>query len=78
MRLEEQLWAAACLRDYQLACVQRAYDTEIEQIERDFEAERAGLKERLLGDLMEHRRRLVEGKDADEESNGMVGEGFVC
>ncbi len=70
-RLQEQLWSAACLRDYQLSCVQRAFDAEVEQIEREFEAEKGQLKERLLADLMEHRRRLLEKRElAADDANG--------
>ncbi|PJF18954.1 Sds3-like domain-containing protein [Paramicrosporidium saccamoebae] len=70
-RLDEQLWAAACLRDYQLSCVQKAFDAEIDQIEREYESERSNLKEKLLGDLLEHRRRLLDNKDGAEEQNGV-------
>jgi hypothetical protein len=76
-RLDEQLWAAACLRDYQLACVQKAFDAEIDQIEREYEAERSNLKEKLLGDLLEHRRRLLENKDGMEEPNGGTVDGLL-
>lgn len=68
-RLKEQLWAAACLRDYQLACAQRAYEVEIELIEREYQTEKTHLKEKLLADLMAHRRRLLEGKE-EEHSGG--------
>lgn len=70
-RLEEQLWAAACLRDYQLTCVQKAFELEVEQIEREFEQERSSLKEKLLSDLFEHRRRLTESKETAEDQNGI-------
>lgn len=70
-RLQEQLWSAACLRDYQLSCVQRAFDAEVEQIEREFEAEKGQLKDRLLADLMEHRRRLLEKRElTTDDANG--------
>lgn len=71
-RLREQLWSAACLRDYQLACVQRAYESEVEQIEREFETEKAQLKERVLADLLEHRRRLTEGRLEAREENAQL------
>ena len=61
---------AACWRDYQLSCVQKAFDAEIEQIEREYESEKVNLKERLLNSLLEQRKRLMEGKDL-EESQGM-------
>lgn len=62
-QLDEKLWSAACWRDYQLSCVQRTYDNEIEQIERDFEVERNQIKDRLIADLLEHRKRLIEVRD---------------
>lgn len=80
-RLQEQLWSAACLRDYQLSCVQKAFNAEVEQIEREFEAEKGQLKEKLLADLMEHRRRLLGKKEisTDDVANGMhMATSFNC
>lgn len=66
-RWDEQLWTSACFRDYQLACVQKAFDAEVEQIEKEYESERANIRGKLLTDLMEHRRRLTENRGANDE-----------
>lgn len=71
-RLEERLWAAACWRDFQLACVQRAFDAEMEQIEHDFTSEQSQLKSRLLADLLEHRRRLTDTKERLDQRTGTL------
>lgn len=77
-KLEEKLWSAACWRDYQLSCVQRTYDTEIEQIEKEFDQERAQLKEKLIGDLLEHRRRLIEARDRLDNGKGGASPDCKC
>lgn len=59
-KLQERLWAAACWRDYQLGCVQKAFEAEVKQIEAEYESEKSNLKEKLLGELLEERRKLVE------------------
>lgn len=72
-KLQERLWSAACWRDYQLASVQKAFEAEIEQIEREFEAEKTNLKEKLLNELLEQKRRLVEGRDTGDEGRTAAG-----
>lgn len=68
-RLQERLWSAACWRDYQLASVQKAFEAEIELIEREFETEKTNLKEKLLNELLEQKKRLLEGRDTADEGN---------
>jgi len=63
-KLDERLWRAACWRDYQLAITQRIYDDEINQIEHDFRNERELIRERLLAELHEHRRRIMEARES--------------
>lgn len=59
-RWEEKRWSAAVWRDYQLECAQKLFEEEMEAAEREWEEERSRLKERLVADLLEERRRLME------------------
>lgn len=59
-RWEEKRFQAAVWRDYQLESAQRLYEAEVEQVEREFEEERGRLKEKLITELLEERRRLMD------------------
>ncbi len=62
-RLQDRLWAAACWRDYQLASVQRAFEAELAAIDREYDSEQTNLKDKLLGELLEERKMLLEGRE---------------
>lgn len=59
-RWEEKRWSAAVWRDYQLETAQRLFEAEVEAVEREFEEERAKLKEKLISELLEERKRLMD------------------
>jgi hypothetical protein len=59
-RWEEKRWSAAAWRDYQLECAQRLFEAEVEAVEKEFEEERARLKEKLICELLEERKRLMD------------------
>lgn len=71
-RWEEKRWASVVWRDYQLESAQRAYQSEIECIERDYEDERSKLKERIIGELLEERKRLMDELEPTLGSTGGV------
>ena len=57
--LRANLW-----RDYQLACAETMYHLEREQVEQEYLAEKNGLKEKMLQQIDERRKRLKEDRDA--------------
>lgn len=57
-KCEERLWMAAVWRDYQLEIVKKSFETEIKQIEREHQSEFNNLKEALMQELQEEKKKL--------------------
>jgi hypothetical protein len=74
-RWEERRFQAVVWRDYQLECAQRLYETEVEAVEKEFEEERARLKEKLIGELLEERKRLMDELEPTLSASGGAGTG---
>ncbi len=73
IKLDERLWSAACWRDYQLGCVQRAFDTEVSQITKDFNSDKLPIKEKVIGDLVEYKKRIIAAhQSAKSDDAGMA------
>lgn len=51
-------------KEYQLQCAEAAYKEEREQAEQEYRTEKEGLKERLLAQIEERKRKLQEDKEA--------------
>lgn len=57
-KCEERLWMAAIWRDYQMEIVKKSFETEIKQIEREHQTEFNNLKEALMQELQEEKKKL--------------------
>ncbi|CAI2165496.1 1988_t:CDS:10 [Funneliformis geosporum] len=57
---EQTLEKARFYRDYRLGCVERMFDAEKRQVEDDYMLEKQGLKEQMLADMDERRKKLKE------------------
>lgn len=57
-KCEERLWMSAIWRDYQLEIVKKSFETEIKQIEREHQSEFNNLKEALMQELQEEKKKL--------------------
>ncbi|CAG8514452.1 8645_t:CDS:2 [Paraglomus occultum] len=55
---------AELYREYLLECVKRMYEAEASQAEEDYSTEKQGLKEKMLAEVEERRRKLKEDKDS--------------
>lgn len=57
-KCDERLWMAAIWRDYQLEIVKKSFETEIKQVEREHQIEFNNLKEALMQELQEEKKKL--------------------
>ena len=57
-KCEERLWMATIWRDYQLEIVKKSFETEIKQIERENQTDFNNLKEALMQELQEEKKKL--------------------
>lgn len=57
---KQTLEKARLYRDYRLECVEKMFDAETRQVEEDYLAEKQGLKEQMLADMDERRKKLKE------------------
>lgn len=71
-RWEEKRFQAAVWRDYQLETAQRLYEAEVETVEREFEEERGRLKEKLIMELLEERKRLMDELEPTLSAGGAL------
>ncbi|KAL2914869.1 histone deacetylase and transcriptional regulator [Polyrhizophydium stewartii] len=62
---------AELFREYELQCAQEIYDKEHEAALAEYMAEKEGLREKMLGDLEERKRKLKEDRDSFDVSSGV-------
>ncbi|CAG8524940.1 11083_t:CDS:10 [Funneliformis mosseae] len=59
-RREQTLEKAKLYKNYRLGCVEKMFDAETRQVEEDYMLEKQGLKEQMLADMDERRKKLKE------------------
>ncbi|OZJ02893.1 hypothetical protein BZG36_03808 [Bifiguratus adelaidae] len=76
---EDMIFSAQLFRDYQIERIETEYEQERAAAEDDYKAEKRGLRDKMIGDIEERRRRLKEEKDSHDlnidviaDSNGRL------
>lgn len=67
--LEERLFGAACLRDYQLQCVNLTLKTELDALSRELEYERQPLRDKIIAQLVEQKNSLIVTKEHEDSES---------
>ncbi|CAJ0650019.1 4892_t:CDS:2 [Entrophospora sp. SA101] len=68
---EQMLEKARLYRSYRLECVEKMFEAEIKQVEKDYTTEKQGLKEQMLADIDERKKKIkeeYEGFDVTSDS----------
>ncbi|EPZ33430.1 Sds3-like domain-containing protein [Rozella allomycis CSF55] len=73
---KEKLWLAQVWEEYQLACLQSLYEAELEQVESEYLMEKDGMREKMIGKLLEKKKKLQEEKDVYDIANEISVESF--